>query len=73
MLVERWRIHQGIETNGPASRAGGGTVFAFSMLPRSSRLLGLLADISQDAAVHIEHVTVDGVGSVRSEEHMIYP
>ena len=30
---------------------------------------GLLADVSQDAAVHVEHVAVDEVGSVGGEEH----
>ena len=30
---------------------------------------GLLADVGQDAAVHVEHVAVDEVGSVGGEEH----
>ena len=30
---------------------------------------GLLADISQDAAVNVQNVTVDKVGSIRSQEH----
>ena len=29
---------------------------------------GLLADVSQDTAIHIEHVTVDSIRSMRSEE-----
>jgi hypothetical protein len=32
-------------------------------------LFGLLADIGEDTAVDVEHMTVHSVGSVRSEEH----
>ena len=32
-------------------------------------LLRLLADVSQDTTVDIEDVAVDGVGSVRCQEH----
>ena len=38
------------------------------LVPLSS-LLGLLADISQNTTVHIEHMTVDGIRSMRSQEH----
>ena len=38
------------------------------LIPLSS-LLGLLADISQNTTVHIEHMTVDGIRSMRSQKH----
>lgn len=34
-----------------------------------SQRSGLLADVSQDTAIHIQDVTIDGIRSMRSEEH----
>ena len=40
-------------------------LFCFAVL----YLLGLLADVSQDAAISVQNLAVDKVGSVGSQEH----
>ncbi len=43
-----------------------GTVPFFLFCPAES---GLLANVGQDTTVHIEHVAVYGIRSMRSQEH----
>ena len=44
-------------------------VFSISLRYSARYLLGLLADVSQDAAISVQDLAVDKVGSVGSQEH----
>ena len=41
----------------------------FMQFISADSFLGLFADVGQDTAIDVEHMAIDGIGGVRSQEH----